>query len=1221
MTQSSDALPSSPSNDSELFVPLSVPAFLLKQSADDPSTPSPSEVITAVGTDPFAFNVHGESTLAEETAAEAEQDADAPEPGRSEIPMTLRESPVPIDLTSDPWTRPPSLTEAIAPDTQPQFRLRRLQAYNWGTFNGVADFPIAAEGYLFVGNSGSGKSTMLDGLAALTTPDRWRAFNAAAREADRGRSDRNLVTYVRGAWARQSNDEREAVQQFLRTGTTWSALAATYRNALGVTVTIVMLMWIRGQSGSTRDLRHQYLVLEREFSVTELKVPFADSDFDLKKLKAAFADAFIREEFKAYQERFCRLLGIESERALRLLHKTQSTKDLGDLNVFLRDFMLDEPETIAISERLVSDFQDLNSAHAEVVSARRQIDTLAPARDNFVARAAIVTQIDELQTIDEHLESYGQEQRGQLLRDDIETTRREIQHFQIGIAQAKAKETHERGLRDQYLSQVQGSGGLLLQNLELRIQEAQGQRNSRLAKQAMVDVACNALGWLTPNAPQTFLAIQEKAQAVLTGPSPADELEARRDPVKGASDRLAARLSDLRREIDSMERQPSNIPAHYLRVRADLAQELGVESSELPFAGELMEVRPDATAWTGAIERVLHGFSLSIVVQPDMYAEFSRALNERHTGMRVVYLRAIMSTSNDGDRRGLSEGSLVRKIKLADSVHHDWMRQQLRQHFDYQCVEDLAEFRNATRAVTKTGQVKHNSTRHEKDDRSSVNDRRQWVMGLDNLAKRQAYADEAHKVAEELVQLRRQLDALATERDELQKRRDHANLLVNVRWDEMDVNGLLQHLGELEQQHRLEIEKNPDLGKLQERLANQERHYDDAVVGRQRAEAEERGALTRITMLQSSLDALPVSRVLTGELRAAIAARMARVQRPLSLETLDSILNSVTRSIAAEREAFRGRAATLQTAIELAFRDYSRIWPTEAGGLDPKLDSATDFIARLERLESDDLPRFEDRFMELLQQQSTQNLATLQKRLEIERKQIHDRLEQVNSSLKTADYNPGTHLVIEPNDRALDEVKAFRLQLRDALTHAFTQDKEAAERRFEALSAMVKRLSSQESGDLKWRTLVLDVRLHVDFRVRELDRDGMEREVYHSGAGKSGGQRQKLAAACLAAALRYQLGGQDRAVPSYSTVVLDEAFDKADAEFTAAAMTIFKTFGFQMVVATPMRSVMTLEPFIGGAAVIYIVDGKSSRFSQVTYDNDRGRLGLTAELRDLAKDE
>ncbi len=51
-------------------------------------------------------------------------------------------------------------------------------------------------------------------------------------------------------------------------------------------------------------------------------------------------------------------------------------------------------------------------------------------------------------------------------------------------------------------------------------------------------------------------------------------------------------------------------------------------------------------------------------------------------------------------------------------------------------------------------------------------------------------------------------------------------------------------------------------------------------------------------------------------------------------------------------------------------------------------------------------------------------------------------------------------------------------------------------------------------------------------------------------------------------------------------MVLDEAFDKADNEFTALAMNIFDNFGFQMVVATPLKSVMTLEPFIGGACFV-----------------------------------
>ena len=50
-------------------------------------------------------------------------------------------------------------------------------------------------------------------------------------------------------------------------------------------------------------------------------------------------------------------------------------------------------------------------------------------------------------------------------------------------------------------------------------------------------------------------------------------------------------------------------------------------------------------------------------------------------------------------------------------------------------------------------------------------------------------------------------------------------------------------------------------------------------------------------------------------------------------------------------------------------------------------------------------------------------------------------------------------------------------------------------------------------GNVRWRDTVLDVRLHVEFIARELDGEGREIEVYRSGAGKSGGQRQKKSAA------------------------------------------------------------------------------------------------------------
>jgi uncharacterized protein YPO0396 len=201
-------------------------------------------------------------------------------------------------------------------------------------------------------------------------------------------------------------------------------------------------------------------------------------------------------------------------------------------------------------------------------------------------------------------------------------------------------------------------------------------------------------------------------------------------------------------------------------------------------------------------------------------------------------------------------------------------------------------------------------------------------------------------------------------------------------------------------------------------------------------------------------------------------------------------------------------------------------------------------------------------------------------------------------------------------------VQEFRDSLRRALSHSYSADGEGAEQRFAALQSLVKRLASQDHEDRRWRDLVLDVRQHVSFMARELE-DATEREVevYVSGAGKSGGQRQKLTATCLAAALRYQLGGQDQAWPAFATVMMDEAFDKADAEFTAIAVNIFNTFGFQMVVATPMKSVMTLEPFIGGACVVHNADRKTSTVLRIDYEHAQRRLALPGQLREVVNAE
>jgi len=642
---------------------------------------------------------------------------------------------------------------------------------------------------------------------------------------------------------------------------------------------------------------------------------------------------------------------------------------------------------------------------------------------------------------------------------------------------------------------------------------------------------------------------------------------------------------------------------------------------------ELLQVRADQAAWQGAIERVLGGFARALLVDDRHYAAVTAWLEDNDTGERLFYNRMLPQAAAV---RAPGPSSLVRKLDIAPGLAAplaDWLRAELAMHFDFECADTLAAFRAAGRAVTRQGQIKRDGSRHEKNDRQRIDDRSQWVLGFDNRDKLRLYQDQAANVAATIADLDTALAAARAD-DATQHAQDMAcNTLQNLRWADIDVASLVAQAADLRQRIAAELAARPDLAVLDAQIQQQDQAQRAAAEARLQADVRARGLDAEITRLDARLQAQAavLARLAAPEpnaeqqqaLQARLDDRLAASTRagPLALDNLDQLVAQVERALAADDKALELRALALRNSIEQALAAFNRGWPAEAGGLDPTLAAAEDYFGKLSRLQTDGLPRHEARFMQLLREQSDQNLTLLSSKIDQERSAIRARMALVNESLLGAPFNTGTHLVIDTLPREGDEVRAFRQLLRDALSHSLsaglTGDAALAEQRFDLLNALVRRLASQESADRHWRSVVLDVRQHVDFMAREIDdASGAEVEVYRSGAGKSGGQRQKLTATCLAAALRYQLGGRDRAWPPFATVVLDEAFDKADAEFTAMAMNIFTSFGFQMVVATPLKSVMTLEPFIGGACYVHNSERKHSSVLRIDYDAATGRLSL-----------
>ena len=1099
-----------------------------------------------------------------------------------------------------------------------QFRLKRIQTFNWGTFSGIFTFEIPDAGYLFVGPSGSGKSTALDAHAALMTPPKWVDFNVAAREAERSGKDRSIMTYIRGAWAQQTGENGEYASQYLRTGTTWSAITETYGNQQGRCVVLAQVLWVKGNSTTSSDAKRIYLILDRPFEISELEF-FAKSEFDVRRFKQDLSDATVCQEFSVYQEKFRHLLGIDNERALRLLHKTQSAKNLGDLNVFLRDFMLDTPDTFGIADRLVSEFGELNAAHKAVVDARRQIETLAPAREEQMHMDATNLQRQDVLSVQISVDIYREYRRRILVNDRIDEQEIDLKGAKQKLLHLEEVEENENNKLDALRKSKAGMGGTLLDQLQRERDQAEKEKPERLRKRDQAKQACEIMGWDMPDEVVRFVQRAEAAkQFVLKATELRQSIEDRKDELKDKKKDAEVKFITAKAEVDALQRQRSNLPAKLLDLREAMAKDLRIPAEKLPFVGELLEVKADAVVWQGAIERVMGGFARSILVDDKHYRSVSSYLNEHNIGTRLSYFRVMQSNVGNKTPHPLS---LVRKLNIAQGPYAQWLGEELKLHFDMECAENLLSFSAASRAITKEGLVKHNSTRHEKNDRQNISDRSQWVLGFDNKSKLALYKETAQNFAEEIGKHGTALSTLNMEEAQQNIKFLQCQTLSNMSWSEVDVASLVTRVTDLTRQIEDETKARPALAILDEKITKQKGVYDTAVKKRTDETVRKGGIDAEIRKLAARLESLerlfPNSDkppVFSEKLESRYAA-IGALKGECTLENIEQISAAVDKGLSSELSSTDLHITNLKNSITQRFAQFNRDFPAESGGLDATMASADDYFGKLKRLETDGLPQYEQRFLDLLREQSDQNITLLSTKLGQERSAIRSRMELVNDSLATAPFNTGTHLVIDTNDKQLEAVRAFSQSLKEALSHTFSAEPEVAEQRFVVLAALVKRLGSQETADKNWRALVLDVRQHVEFVARELDTENVEVEVYRSGAGKSGGQRQKLAATCLAAALRYQLGGQDRTLPSYSTVVLDEAFDKADAEFTAMAMNIFKTFGFQMVVATPMKSVMTLEPFIGGACYIHIKDRKKSAAIPIDYDTGTQRLILTEELQ------
>ncbi|MDK8591967.1 ATP-binding protein [Corynebacterium accolens] len=1079
-----------------------------------------------------------------------------------------------------------------------QFRISRIQLINWGTFHGYFSIPVARKGFLITGGSGSGKSTLLDAMSAVLVPQKDLKFNAASQQ-DLGRHNgRNLVSYIRGAWRQQENAHTgEIAPEYLREGATNSVVALTYDNGAGTQHTLIAIFRLNGGENSVSQIKRLYGVVQGDEDIDKLS-PLLTRSLDTRKIKAMYKGpgASFTPTYNTFADRFRKRLGIKSEQGQVLLHRTQSAKSLSSLDQLFRDYMLDTPSTFERAEESVEQFEDLRQAYLRVEDVKAQIETLAPLPQLHSQRTTAEADKHKAEAMNEALPAV----RARLVAEELDYRIRALTAQQAEAQSAaealQAEVTHlDDAERRAAVAVSQLSAGELAA-LEAKIETAEKEIEHRSKEFHHLAAAADQWTDHFELNPHGFAELQANARLRIADfeADSAQLTEQQQEAGVAARDAATASAS-LESELHSFSSRRTNIDKALVELRTQLARDTGYAESELPFAGELLDIAPQQAEWEPVIQKLLHGFAATLLVPETAREAINQWVNSRNVGTRLEYRTIPEFAPAPAPAR--SPQQLIHKLEFQDHPMAPWVRHHISSRFNYECVNSVAALEQVTKtpAVTRDGlesrpKDKDGSTRFIKDDRTRFKGTRWYRVGSTNTAKIELLRSQlaeakatARAMAKQVHELNRKMDILRTQRDKAQR-------VLETKFQDIDTASAEARKRDLQEQYD-SLASSPEAQAIataheqaKEKLTAARAQLNEA----QKHLGNVEGELNRSTRRRQSIGTVPT--VADQGIAKAVEEALHKGRRKLTIDDIDARRDEVQASLQETARRAARRIEETNAKIVSVLHKYLSQWPAEAADLEPQASFAGEGMEKLKFLRADRLADFRAQFLELLNGTTVQNLSHLASSLRHARSDIEQRMEFINKSLERTPFNGDRTLRIDVKDARGQVVQDFQRDLDAATSHSLAEisadDPEAAVARYHALDKILSRLGSSEPEDIRWRNLVLDTRKHVSFIGRECYPDGTTANTYQDSASLSGGQAQKLVFFCLAAALRFRLAEPDQDVPTYGSIILDEAFDRADPAFTRTAMSVFASFGFHMILATPFKLIQTLSPYVDGTIVV-----------------------------------
>lgn len=1105
--------------------------------------------------------------------------------------------------TQNTWTK----------NTRPGFRLKRLEVTNWGTFDSTAgevySLNIDGRTALLVGQNGSGKSTLVDALLTLLVQPGVRNYNVAAGAKKRERDER---TYIRGACGRSSDDELGSVTDYLRPHDKhYSVVLAVFeRAATGEAFTIAQVLQILGDG----EVDKTYAFAENERSIAGDLSGLSRSEKIRKQLMSRGFKATTK--YSEYYPWFARHTGMRAK-AMDVFNQTVAVKDIQSLNRFIRDHMLEARPWRDKIDSLLNHFSQLSQAHQTLVKARRQIELLEPIESATGKLQKLTTEMTLYQQQLDATDSFFRQQVCDWLQPRLTGNSDAVKHAQTRKAALEREIAELDDAQRQLKNEIEKTGGERLRQLPHQLETQHALLSGKMRERNRLNAALKSAGLdYAINDEANFARLPSELKRVQQSlAEQSSQIAAQRLELARELTHVRGELEEERSQLELLRQQPGNLPGWLADLRGRIATAIGLRDEDLPFACELISVADDAYEWQAAIETVLRRFSLTMLVPEEhyravsQYVDANRLVDSRGRGQKLVYVR-IAGVESGAREEKLHDDSLVHKVRVrADHTLAGWLMAELKRRFDFRCCETLEQFQRARGyAITQQRHVKYGPHQHEKDDRAQASTNKHFVLGWDNAARLTELHQSLQNWQKKETETLDAIHALETESKRVSSRL--AAVEFGLAADDFAAIDCGLHeaaIAKLESERHAIEESNDAVRLLRESLehaierrfaAQKERDGQVAAESNLLRESDHaEGLLERhqaVLMQRKQDGSLMEHTAMYADLEQSMASALESVK---DVSDFSELQTESTQQLQRSLNGLSTKAEPIRAEIIRAMQRFLSDSPEQRDDLRADMLYSDGFLGLLEQLRRDDLPKYERRFQDRLNEKVIQEIGVFHAALQCERQEITAKIAVLNASLEQLEYQAGTFMRLKPREVSDREIRDFQLLLRDCLSDQFDGDASADESRFSKIEKLISRLREEE----RWRDKVTDVRRWFDFSARELDAiSGQELSCYEDSAGQSGGEKAKLAFTILVAAIAYQfnIDPADADDDRFHFVVVDEMFSKVDDRYAEYALQLFEKFGLQILIVAPLDAkARVTEPYVG--CYLHTVKNQKTRISEV----------------------